>query len=170
MSQVSPIGAASTQASTAAQASAANADAGNTTKAQTDVSKLGLPPSGLAAAASANTVNAELVSSQWGIDPASVSGVYGGAAADSGGLFAGDNLLPLLQSLSPATAEQALALIGIETPKPGSGSAAAATNAAPGAAPTTTAQALSPAGQAMLNQAATSSAPMVVDPLWGRTA
>jgi hypothetical protein len=36
--------------------------------------------------------------------------------------------------------------------------------------PTTTARAISPAGQAMLDQAASSSAPVVVDPLWGRTA
>ena len=169
MAQVNSVGAATTQASAAVQAGQANAEAGNTTAGSPDVSKLGLPPTNLARAASVNTVNAALVSSQWGIDPASVSGVYGGAA-QSGGLFSGDNLLPLLQSLSPATAEKALALIGIQTPTPTSGSAAAAANAAYGSVPTTTAQAISPTGQAMLDQAAGSSAPMVVDPLWGKSA
>ncbi|MGD0020072.1 MAG: hypothetical protein ABSD62_12525 [Candidatus Limnocylindrales bacterium] len=169
MTQVSSVNAAATQASQAAQASQANAEAGNTTATQPDVSKLGLPPDGLAQAASANTVNAELVSSQWGIDPASVSGTYGGAG-QSGGLFANDNLLPLLESLSPATAEKALALIGIRRPTPGSGSGQAAAYVAAGPVPTTTARAISPAGQAMLDQAASSSAPVVVDPLWGRTA
>jgi hypothetical protein len=118
MSQISAIGAATT-ASQAVQASSANADAGNTTQAQSDLAQLGLPPANLAKAASVNTLNAELVSSQFGIDPASVSGVYGGAAASSGSLFADDNLLPLLQSLSSATAAQALALIGVQTPTPG---------------------------------------------------
>jgi hypothetical protein len=167
MTQVSAIDAAATQASQAVQAGQANTEAGNATKAQSDVSKLGLPPVGLARAASANTVNAALVSSQWGLDPGSVGGVYGGAGASaSAGLFAGDNLLPLLQSLSPATAERALSLIGITTPAPGgsggsggSGSTAAAT-----------AQAASQASQAFLDQAAAGSQPMVVDPLWGKTA
>ena len=169
MAQVGSINAASSQASQAIQAGQANAESGNTTATKADVSKLGLPPVGLAQAASSNTINAELVSSQWGIDPASVSGVYGGAAA-SGGLFSGDNLLPLLQSLSPATAEQALALIGIQTPTPGSASGHVAAYASSGTTPTTTTQAISPAGQALLDQATSSSAPMVVDPLWGRSA
>ena len=164
MTQVSAIDAAATQASQAVQAGQANADAGNATKAQSDVSKLGLPPVGLARAASANTVNAELVSSQWGIDPGSVGGVYGGAAASpTAGLFASDNLLPLLQSLSPATAERALSLIGIATPTPGGGGGSGSSGAA-------TAQAASQASQAFLDQAAAGSQPMVVDPLWGKTA
>lgn len=161
MTQVSSIDAASTQASQAVGAGQANAEAGNTGAAQADLSKLGLPPAALAQAASANIVNAALVSSQWGIDPASVSGVYGGAA-QSGGLFASDNLLPLLQSISRATAEQALALIGIQTPTPGSARAGAASYAA--------AQAISSTGQATPGQSASGSGPVVVDPLWGRTA
>ncbi len=166
MSQISSISAATTQASQAVQASSANADAGNTTQAQSDVAQLGLPPAILAKAASVNTLNAELVSSQFGVDPASVSGVYGGAAADSGGLFAGDTLLPLLQSLSPATAEQALALIGVQTPT--SGNASGGTSAA-AATPATTTQA---ASKAFLDQAASTSGsgPKVIDPLWGTTA
>ena len=163
MTQVSAINAA-TQASQAVQAGQANAEAGNATQAQSDVSKLGLPPVGLSRAASSNTVNAELVSSQWGIDPGTVSGVYGGAAASaSAGLFAGDNLLPLLQSLSPATAERALTLIGIKTPTPGAADGSGSTAAA-------TAQTASQASQAFLDQAAAGSQPMVVDPLWGKTA
>ena len=161
MSQITPISAATT-ASQAVQASSANADAGNTTQAQAELAQLGLPPASLAKAASVNTLNAELVSSQFGVDPASVSGVYGGAAASSGGLFADDNLLPLLQSLSPSTAAQALALIGVQTPTPGSASStASATSAA-----TSTSQA---AAQAYLDQAASTSdsTPRVVDPLWG---
>ena len=169
MTQVSSINAATTAAQ-AAQAGGANVEAGNTTTTQSDVSKLGLPPSRLAQAASTNTVNAALVSSQWGIDPASVAGVYGGAAAGLGGLFAGDNLLPLLQSLSPATAERALALIGISTPTPSATGDHAAAYSATAALPTTTAQAISPNGQAALDQAAAGSAPTVVDPLWGRSA
>lgn len=115
-----------------------------------------------------SSVNAELVASQWSIDPASVGGMYGGAA-ESAGIFEGGNLLPLLRSLSPATAKRALALIGVETPTPAASSATAAAYTA-GAVPTTTAQAISPTGQAMLDQAASDSAPSVVDPLWGRTA
>ena len=165
VTQVSSVNAAPTQA---VQAGQANAEAGNIAATQPDLSKLGLPPAALAQAASANTVNAALVASQWGIDPASVGGVYGGGAA--GGLFSGDNLLPLLQSLSPATAEQALALIGIDVPQPSAGAGQVASYTGTGKAPTTTAQAISPAGQALLDQAASSSAPAIVDPLWGRTA
>jgi hypothetical protein len=140
-----------------------NTATAGTSQAQAALSSL--PPPSLARAASINTVNAQLVSSQWGVDPASVSGVYGGAA-ESGGLFAGDALLPLLTSLSHANAEQALALIGVQTPKPGGNDPAAS-------APTTTDAAAesSPQSQTMLAQMASgSSAPMVVDPLWGRSA
>ena len=93
------------------------------------------------------------------MDPATVAGVYGGAGA-SGGLFAGDTLLPLLTTISHATAEQALALIGVQTPKPGSA-----------AATTTQADATSAKGQAILDQAgASGSGAMNTDPLWGRPA
>lgn len=162
MSQIDPISAATT-ASQAVQASSANADAGNTTQAQSNLAQLGLPPAYLAQAASVNTLNGLLVSSQFGVDPASVGGVYGGAAANSGGLFAGDTLLPLLQSLSPATAAQALALIGVQTPTPSG--ASSATSAATG----TTASTSQAASQAYLDQAASTSGstPTVVDPLWG---
>jgi hypothetical protein len=164
MSQVSAINNATT-APAAVQAGQANAEAGNTAQAQADVAKLGLPPVGLSRAASTNTVNAQLVSSQWGIDPASVSGVYGGAAAATSTLFAGDNLLPLLQSLSPATAERALTLIGIKTPTPGS-----VASTTPAEAAATKAQAATAASQAFLDQASAGSAPTVIDPLWGKSA
>jgi hypothetical protein len=132
---------------------------------QAQAALAGLPPPSLARAASNNTVNAELVSSQWGVDPASVSGVYGGAA-ESGGLFAGDSLLPLLTTLSRANAEQALALIGVQTPKPGANEPAASESTTTDAAAES-----SPQSQATLAQtASSSSAPMVVDPLWGRSA
>jgi hypothetical protein len=49
-------------------------------------------------------------------------------------LFAGDSLLPLLTTLSHANAEQALALIGVQTPKPGS-TEPAFSEAAPGEDP-----------------------------------
>ncbi len=121
-----------------------------------------LPPVNLARAASTNAVNAELVSSQWGVDPATVGGVYGGAGAD-GGLFAGDTLLPLLMALTHANAEQALALIGARTP--GAAGATSPAPAAGGAGSTST------AGQSAQAQAASApSGPMVVDPLWGRSA
>ena len=156
---MAPIASVNTSATAqAVQAAQANTATG-TNQAQ---APSGLPPFNLARAASANTVNAELVSSQWGIDPAAVSGVYGGAA-ESGGLFAGDSMLPLLTSLTRSNAEQALALIGVQTPTPGSAAAptAQATNAA-----ATTGQSATALDQA----AARSSAPMVVDPLWGRSA
>jgi hypothetical protein len=141
--------------------------AGNTAGVSpTQTAMSGLPPVSLARAASANTVNAELASSQWGVDPASVGGVYGGAAA-SGGLFSGDSLLPLLTTLTHANAAQALALIGVKTPTPGSG-AASTTPAAVNTAYTAAAAANNPS--ALAQAAASSSAPMVVDPLWGRDA
>ena len=114
-----------------------------------------MPPVGLAAAAATNTVNAQLVSSQWGIDPAAVSGVYGGAA-ESGGLFAGDTLLTLLQTLSAANAEQALALLGIQTPSPSSGNVASSAKPAANAAAAASAQS---SGGADVGT--------TVDPLWG---
>ena len=140
---------------------------GATQQAQSAVA--GLPPVALARAASNNTVNAQLVSSQWGVDPATVSGVYGGAA-ESGGLFAGDSLLPLLTTLSHANAEQALALIGVQTPKPGGAEPAASGSDARSTSADADAES-SPQSQATLAQMAySSSAPMVVDPLWGRSA
>lgn len=114
----------------------------------------GLPPVQLAQAASTNTVNAQLVSSQWGIDPAAVGGVYGGAA-ESGGVFAGTALLSLLTTLSHATAEQALALIGVRAPTPGGARAAASATSATAAGTTATGTAAStaPQGQSTLAQA-----------------
>jgi hypothetical protein len=141
--------------------------AGSTAAASpTQTAMSGLPPASLARAASANTINAQLAASQWGVDPASVSGVYGGAAA-SGGLFSGDSLLPLLTTLTHANAAQALALIGVKTPTPGSGAASTAP-AAVNTAYAASAAANSPS--ALAQAAASSSAPMVVDPLWGRDA
>jgi hypothetical protein len=158
MDGIGSVNASGTQAAGAVQAAQANTAAG-TPGTQQAVS--GLPPTSLAQAASANTIMAELVSSQWGIDPASVGGVYGGAG-ESGGLFSGDTLLPLLTNLTHANAEQALALIGVKTPTPGSGTPASSTAAATGS---TAAQ-----SQAAAQAAASPSGPMVVDPLWGRSA
>jgi hypothetical protein len=156
-----PIGSANSSASQtvqAIQASQANAANAAKTKAVID----GLPPVLLASAASSNTVNAALVSSQWGLDPGTVGGVYGGAGAN-GGMFAGNSLLPLLTTISHANAEQALALMRIKTPTPG-----AATAATPSAS---SADATSTKGRAVLDQAgASASGPVMVDPLWGRSA
>jgi hypothetical protein len=123
--------------------------------------KLGLPPVGLASAAATNTINAQLVSSQWGIDPAAVSGVYGGAA-QSGGLFAGDTILALLQTLSSANAEQALTLLGIGSfsPSPDSGGAPAPKSAA-------AANAAAAAAAAAVPSSGGSDVGTTVDPLWG---
>jgi hypothetical protein len=126
--------------------------------------KLGLPPVGLAQAASTNTINAQLVSSQWGVDPSTVSGVFGGAAV-SDGLFAGDTLLPLLTNISHANAEQALALIGITTPKPGSSGTTTGTATSADAS-----QAYAAANPTAVAEAAAGSGPLTVDPLWGRQA
>ncbi len=159
MDAIGSIDPSATQAAQAVQAGQSSMAAGTT---QTPS---GLPPANLAREASANTVNAELVSSQWGIDPASVAGVYGGAAAN-GGLFAGDSLLPLLTTLTHANAEQALSLIGIQTPRPGSGSAG-------GTAAASTVATNAFQDQAALAQAQASSGSsvgVVVDPLWGRSA
>jgi len=156
--------------SPAAQALQTSQAAATTTPSATQTAASGLPPVNLVRASAANTVNAELAASQWGIDPASVSGVYGGAAAsDSGGLFSGDALLPLLTSLTHANAEQALSLIGVKTPT--AGSTAGATTAA--AATTTganTAAAATTSQSALAEAAYSSSTPVVVDPLWGRSA
>jgi hypothetical protein len=156
---MSSIGSVDTAAAQAAQAAQANTAAGTN---PTQSTPSGLPPASLAAAASLNTLNAELVTSQWGVDPAAVSGVYGGAA-ENGSTFSGPSLLPLLTSLTHANAEQALSLIGVTTPSAGgtpSGSAG-------GSSPTAAANAQS---QSSLAQAAYGSTPMVVDPLWGRSA
>ena len=162
MTSIASLNSSATQASQAVQAAQANVATG-TSQAQTAPS--GLPPVNLAAAASTNTLNAQLVSSQWGIDPAAVSGVYGGAAED-GGLFSGDMLLPLLANLTHATAEQALALIGVQTPTPGGAKTAASGTADTSSAATNAAQ-----SQAALAGAASgSTAGMIVDPLWGRSA
>jgi len=162
MSTVESVNATASPTAQALAGSQSNTASGTS---QTQAEKLGLPRVGLAAGASANTVNAQLVSSQWGVDPATVSGVYGGTA-ESGGLFAGDNLLPLLTNLSHAHAEQALALIGIQVPKPG-GSAGSASGGTSSSAAT---RAYSTQSQTALNQAAGGSGPATVDPLWGRQA
>jgi hypothetical protein len=143
----------------AIEAAQANATAGGAI-AQTQAQKLGMPPVGLAAAAVANTINAQLVSSQWGIDPGAVSGVYAGAAA-SGGLFSGDTLLALLQTLPAANADQALPLLGIETPSPSSIGAAMA------AKPTANANAASADAAAAAQSAGGADVSTTVDPLWG---
>jgi len=157
MDGIGSVNASGTGAAGAVQAAQANTAAGT---AQTQAS-LGLPPVNLAQAASANTVEAELVASQWGIDPATVGGVYGGAGAP-GGLFSGVTLLPLHASLTHANAEQALALIGVKTPSPGGGSSAPSAASAAG---------FSAASQSAAAQPAPSpSGPMMVDPLWGRSA
>jgi hypothetical protein len=130
--------------------------------AQAELAAAGLPPTNLARAATTNTVNAALVSSQWGVDPSTVAGVYGGVGA-SGGLFASDNLLPLLTNLSRANAEQALSLLGIKTPSPG--------NSTTSYAPTSSATAASNAqSQSALAQAYGGTATGTVDPLWGKSA
>lgn len=161
---MSGIGTVNTTASATAQAvqtSLANAASG---ASQSQAQKMGLPPARLAGAASTNTVNAQLASSQWGVDPATVSGIYGGVE-ESGGLFAGGVLLLLLTHLSHAHAEQALALIGVQMPGPGSG-AAVSQKADPSAATT----AIPLQSQTALSQAASGSGPAIVDPLWGRSA
>jgi hypothetical protein len=155
---MSAIGSVDTSAAQANQAALANSVAGTS---QTQ-SPSGLPPASPAAAASLNTLNAELATSQWGIDPAAVGGVYGGAS-DTSGLFSGASLLPVLANLSHSTAEQALALMGVTTPTPGgtgsSSTAAGSATAASGAQ-----------SQSSLAEAAYGGTPMVVDPLWGRSA
>jgi hypothetical protein len=137
---------------------AAQANPTGSSASQSQAQKLGLPPVGLASAAATNTINAQLVSSQWGIEPASVSGVYGGAA-QSGGLFAGETILTLLQTLSPADAEQALTLLGIGgfSPDPDSGGSPAPQSAA--AANAAAAAAVPSSGGADVGT--------TVDPLWG---
>jgi hypothetical protein len=154
MSAIGSVDSSGTQATQAALAgTAANAT-------QTPSAASGLPPASLAGAASTNTLNAELVTSQWGVDPGSVGGVYGGAA-DSGGIFSGASLLPVLTNLTHADAEQALAIIGVNTPKPGGTPSGSSGSIASG----------TQQNQSALAKAAYSaSTPMVVDPLWGRSA
>jgi hypothetical protein len=163
MDAIGSINSTATQAAQAVQAGQATPATGST---KTQAAPSGLPPANLAAAASANSMNAALVASQWGLDPSTMAGVYGGAG-ENGGLFAGDMLLPLLTTISHANAGQSLALLGIQTPKPSATAAAAA------AAPSSnSAAATSTKGQAALNEAVaqSSSSPMMVDPLWGRSA
>ena len=155
MSGVGTVTAPATEASLL-QAAPANGAPG-TTATQSVAS--GLPPVPLAGLAAANTLNAGLVSSLLGVDPASVVGVFGGAGQE-GGLFAGEVLLPLLTTLTHATAEQALALIGVQTPTPGGAGTSAGVSGAPAAV--SSAPATSPVQ--------VGSGPMVVDPLWGRSA
>jgi hypothetical protein len=165
MDAIGSINSTATQAAQAVQAGQATPATGST---KTQATPSGLPPANLTAAASANSMNAALVASQWGLDPSTMAGVYG-EAGENGGLFAGDSLLPLLTTISHANAEQALTLIGVQLPKPSAAASAAAAAAAPSSS---SAAATSTAGQAALNEAVaqSSSSPMMVDPLWGRSA
>ena len=167
MSAIGAIDATTAQSSQAAAAVQSGQTGPTASTAQTDVQKLGLPPANLAAASAVNTVNAALVSSQWGIDPGAVAGVYGGAASNNGGLFAGDNLLPLLQTLTHANAEQALALIGVSTPKPGTSGSGATTSAAAATSPAAQAAA---SAQYAATAMPTNNGPATIDPLWGTSA
>ena len=150
------IGSVTTPAAQAVTAGQANTATG---ASQTQAAPSGLPPANLAPAASLNTLIAELATSQWGVDPASVGGVYGGAAQD-GGLFSSLSLLPVLSTLTHANAEQALALMGIATPTPDGG-----TTATPAAAAATTTTPATQSAEATPAQ----SGPTQVDPLWGQT-
>ena len=156
---MSAVGSVDTSGTQATQAALAGIVANAT---QTPSAASGLPPASLAAAASTNTLNAELATSQWGVDPGSVGGAYGGAA-DSGGIFSGASMLPLLTNLTHANAEQALALIGVTTPKPGG--TASGSSGSSGSTPAST-----QSQSALAQQAYSASTPMVVDPLWGRSA
>jgi hypothetical protein len=120
---------------------------GSATAAETATAGLGLPPVGLAQAASTNTVNAELLTSGFGVDPGSVAGVYGGAAQQGSNWFTDVELLPALADLSRATAEQALALLGMQTPTVGAGS-----------------------GTSVPIPDSSTVGAAVVDPLWGKSA
>ncbi len=126
--------------------------------AEDAVAGLGLPPATLATPASTNTVNAELVVSQFGVSPDSVSGVYGGAAAAGSNWFASVELLPAISNLSRSTAEQSLALLGIETPTVGNASTASSTS---------NAGLSSPATNTAIPESQTLGA-TTVDPLWGK--
>ncbi len=162
MSAIDGVDLSASAASQSVQAAQANSAVGVT---QAPAQKAALPPAGLVQAASANTVNAELVASQWGIDPASVVGASG-YAGQPGGLFAGETLLPVLSHLTRANAEQALSLLGVQTPTHGGSGGTSAAHS-----PNSTAQSISTAGQAALSEAAYSaSGPQIVDPLWGRDA
>ena len=130
----------------------------NPAAADSALADLGLPPAGLAQASSVNTVNAELVSSQFGIDPGLVSGVYGGAAQPGSNWFSNVELLPALANLSKGTAEQSLALFGIQTPRVGSDSGSSSGSAVTSA---TDAAAIPPSSTV---------GAAVIDPLWGKSA
>ena len=159
MDPVASVSASAAQGALAIEAGQANITAGGTAQAQAQ--KLGLPPVGLAAAAVVNTLNAQLVSSQWGVDPASVSGVYGGAA-ESGGLFSGDSMLTLLQSLTVANAEQALAVLGIQVP-----SLSSREDVTPAAKASASAGAVDAAAAATAQSSGGADVGTTVDPLWG---
>ena len=77
MNAIDGVDPSASAAAQSVQAGQANVAVGS---AQSQAQKAGLPPTDLAQAASVNTINAELVASQWGIDPATVSGVFGGAS------------------------------------------------------------------------------------------
>ena len=157
MDPVASVNAGAAQGALAIEAGQANVTTGGTAQAQAQ--KLGLPPVGLAAAAVVNTLNAQLASSQWGVNPASVSGVYGGAA-ESGGLFSGDSMLTLLQSLSVANAEQALAVLGIQVPS------SSRADLVPAAKPSASAGAIN-AAAATGESSGGADVGTTVDPLWG---
>ena len=108
---VSSIGTSQAIAQPSAQASTQS----STAATDAEVAKLGLPPTLLAAAASTNTLNAELASSTYGIDPNLVGGVYANVTAGAG-IFANTDLLPVLSSLSHSNAGQSLALLGFSVP------------------------------------------------------
>ena len=124
------------QALVAGQAIAASATGGHPAQ------KVGLPPAGLA--------DAQTVS----------------RAAESRGQFSGDRLLPLLTDLSHGPAEQALALIEAQAPKPGT---------APGVWHGGISSS-APVGPTPLRALPRSVKqppvvdPALVDPLWGRSA
>jgi hypothetical protein len=156
MDPVAAVTANSLSSTEAVEAALANNAVGGSA-AQTQAQKLGLPPVGLAAAAAANTIDAQLVSTLWSINPASVSGVYGGAT-EPAGPFSGDTLLALLQSLPAANAEQSLALLGIPTPSFAHG--AGSTTAKPATNANAVAAAAAPSSGG-------SDVGTTVDPLWG---
>ena len=112
------------------------ATAATTSGATSPTEAAGLPPVNLAQAATQNTINAGLVCGLLGVDPGTVSGVYGGAASTGDNPFSGLFALPILNELSSSNAEQALSLLGFQVPTSATGSSApaAATDAAPSSA------------------------------------
>jgi hypothetical protein len=85
--------------------------------------------------------------------------VYGGAA-ESGGLFSGDSMLTLLQSLTVANAEQALAVLGIQVPS------SSRADLVPAAKPSASAVAIN-AAAATAESSGGADVGTTVDPLWG---